>query len=147
MAAPATTFIYRHVKVRITTEQPVELIDITRDVESLITDVDMLNGFVSLQSPHVTTAVVLNEGDVLRIRPAAALEVADGRLKLKTNERALLVESDGPAARELAVVLIGQAVEEPESHFQIRNDGGTAADSPETPSSSARVRPPRTVSA
>ena len=124
MAAPAMTFIYRHVKLRITTEQPVELIDITRNVESLIADVDMLNGFVSLQSPHVTTAVVLNEGDVLRIRPAAALEVADGRLKLRGDERALLVEADGPGARELTVILIGQAVEEADGYeAAVQRDG------------------------
>jgi thiamine phosphate synthase YjbQ (UPF0047 family) len=109
MTAPATTFIYRHVKVGIVTEEPVELIDITENVEALVGDVDMRDGFVHLQSPHVTTAIVLNEGDVLRIRPAVSLEVADGRLKLQANERALLVESDGPRARELSVILIGLA--------------------------------------
>ena len=113
MSAPATTFIYRLVKVRIVTEQPVELIDITDDVAALVGDVEMQDGFVHMQSRHVTTAIVLNEGDVLRIRPAASLEVADGRLKLRKNERALLVESNGPEARELSIILIGQgAIEE-----------------------------------
>ena len=109
MTAPATTFIYRHVKVQVITEQPLELIDITDNVAALVHDVDMQSGFVTMQSPHVTTAIVLNEGDVLRIRPAASLEVADGRLKLEPNERALLVESDGPRTRELSVILMGQA--------------------------------------
>ena len=118
MAAPATSFVYRHLKVQITTEKPIELIDITEDVESLISDLDMLNGFVSLQSPHVTTALVLNEGDVLRIRPAASLEVVDGQLKLRENERALLVESDGPRARELSVILIGQAFVEEAKEYE-----------------------------
>jgi thiamine phosphate synthase YjbQ (UPF0047 family) len=125
MAAPATTFIYRHVKVRITTEQPVELIDITENLAALIDDVDLLDGFVSVQSPHVTTAVVLNEGDVLRIRPAASLEIADGRLKLGANERALLVESDGPRARDLTVILIGQATLEDTDEYEaaVQMDG------------------------
>jgi len=112
MSAPAATFIYRLVKVRIVTEQPVELIDITNDVAALVCDVEMQDGFVHMQSRHVTTAIVLNEGDVLRIRPAASLEVADGRLKLGKNERALLVESNGPEARELSIILIGQGAAE-----------------------------------
>ena len=114
MTAPATTFIYRHIKVSIVTEKPVELIDITDDVAALVSDVEMQNGFVNMQSPHVTTAIVLNEDDVLRIRPAVSFEVVDGRLKLAENERALLVESDGPRARELSVILIGQRYFEPD---------------------------------
>jgi len=107
MPATATTFIYRYLKVRIVTEKPVELIDITDDVAALVSGVEMQNGFVNLQSPDVTTTIVRNEGDVLRMRPAAAFEVTDGRLKLGDNERALLVESAGPQARELTVILIG----------------------------------------
>jgi hypothetical protein len=108
MTAPATTFIYRHIKVCIVTEQPVELIDITDNVATLVSDMEMQDGFISVHCPHVSTAIVLNEGDVLRIRPVASLEVVDGRLKLRENERALLVESSGPQPRELSVILIGQ---------------------------------------
>jgi thiamine phosphate synthase YjbQ (UPF0047 family) len=108
MPAPATTFIYRHVKVHIVTERTVELIDVTDNLAALVSEVKMQHGFVSMQSPSQTTAIVLDEGDVLRSRPAASLEVADGRLKLGDCGRALLVESDGPGARELSVVLIGQ---------------------------------------
>jgi len=57
--APDTT--YRHLKIQIATERPFEFIDVTPDVEALITQAGIHVCFVNVQSLHTTTSIVVNE--------------------------------------------------------------------------------------
>ena len=61
--APAS--IYRHRKIRITTERPTDFIDITEQVETLVADAGMEAGLVNIQTLHTTTAIVINEHEPL----------------------------------------------------------------------------------
>ena len=65
METLASAFIYRHTKVRITTERPTELIDLTENLEELLAESRILTGFVNVQSLHTTAAIVVNEGEPL----------------------------------------------------------------------------------
>jgi secondary thiamine-phosphate synthase enzyme len=65
METLASAFIYRHTKVRITTEQPTEFIDLTESLEELLAESRIVTGFVNVQSLHTTAAIVVNEGEPL----------------------------------------------------------------------------------
>jgi secondary thiamine-phosphate synthase enzyme len=65
METLASAFIYRHTKVRITTERPTEFIDLTESLEDLLAESRILTGFVNVQSLHTTAAIVVNEGEPL----------------------------------------------------------------------------------
>ena len=51
----------RHMKIQIATERPFEFIDVTPDVETLVTQTGIDVGFVNVQSLHTTTSIVVNE--------------------------------------------------------------------------------------
>ena len=65
METLASAFIYRHTKVRITTERPIEFIDLTESLEELLAESRIVTGFVNVQSLHTTAAIVVNEGEPL----------------------------------------------------------------------------------
>ena len=65
METLAPTSIYRHRKIRITTERPGAFVDITEQVETLVADAGIEAGFVNIQSLHTTTAIVVNEHEPL----------------------------------------------------------------------------------
>jgi len=65
METLASAFIYRHTKVRITTERPTEFIDLTESLEELLAESRIVTGFVNVQSLHTTAAIVVNEGEPL----------------------------------------------------------------------------------
>ena len=65
METLASAFIYRHTKVRITTERPTEFIDLTDSLEELLAESRIVTGFVNVQSLHTTAAIVVNEGEPL----------------------------------------------------------------------------------
>jgi len=157
METLAPTFIYRHTKVRIVTEQHTEFIDLTESLEELLAESRILTGLLNVQSLHTTAAIVVNEGEPLLLtdfecvlrkiapddvayrhddesirtvnlnpgeRPngsshckalllssSACLNVLDGRLVLGRWQRVFLAELDGPRARELSVLLIGEAAQ------------------------------------
>ena len=46
METLASAFIYRHTKVRITTERPTEFIDLTESLEELLAESRIVTGFV-----------------------------------------------------------------------------------------------------
>ena len=150
----APTFVYRHTKIRITTERPAEFIDLTEGLEDLIAEAALTVGFVNVQSLHTTTALVVNEhepllledfaallestaprGGVYRhddasrrqvnltpgerpnghahcqallLSPAACFNVVNGRLVLGRWQRVFLAELDGPRAREISVLMMGE---------------------------------------
>jgi secondary thiamine-phosphate synthase enzyme len=154
METLAPTFIYRHTRIRIATERPVEFIDLTDGLEALVAEAAMTVGFLNVQSLHTTTAVVVNEDEPLLLddfaavlesiaardasyrhddasirrvnvmpgeRPnghahcqalllgaTACLNVVDGRLLLGRWQRVFLVELDGPRAREISVLMMGE---------------------------------------
>ena len=68
METLAPTFIYRHTKVRIVTEQHTEFIDLTESLEELLAESRILTGLVNIQSLHTTAAIVVNEGEPLLLK-------------------------------------------------------------------------------
>lgn len=65
MEALAATFIYRHRRVRITTERHTEFVDLTDGLEQLVSESRLGMGFLNVQSLHTTAGVVVNEGEPL----------------------------------------------------------------------------------
>ena len=51
METLASAFIYRHTKIRITTERPTEFIDLTESLEELLAESRIVTGFVNVQKP------------------------------------------------------------------------------------------------
>jgi len=157
MATLAPAFIYRHTRVRITTERSTEFIDLTDSLEELLAESRVVTGFLNVQSLHTTAGIVVNEGEPLLLedfqvllekvapgegpyrhdnedertvnispgeRPngashcravllgsSACLNIVDGRLLLGRWQRVFLAELDGPRAREISVLVIGEAVQ------------------------------------
>jgi secondary thiamine-phosphate synthase enzyme len=152
--APAATC--HHDRIRVTTELPMEFIDLTDRIETLAAEAGIHAGLVNIQSLHTTTAIVVNEHEPLLLsdfaalltraaprdapyrhddmdvrkvnlavgeRPnghahchalllgsSASLNLAEGRLQLGRWQRVFLVELDGPRAREVSVLVLGEAV-------------------------------------
>jgi secondary thiamine-phosphate synthase enzyme len=65
METLAPTFIYRHTKVRIVTEQHTEFIDLTESLEELVAESRIVTGLLNVQSLHTTAGIVVNEGEPL----------------------------------------------------------------------------------
>jgi secondary thiamine-phosphate synthase enzyme len=61
----APAFVYRHTKVRITTERTTEFIDLTDSLEQLLVQSRIVTGFLNVQSLHTTAAIVVNEHEPL----------------------------------------------------------------------------------
>ena len=137
MDTPASTFVYRHTRLGILTERSAELVDLTDGLGSLLTDPEMKTGYVNIQSLHAATGIVVvaarpsTHPDCVgmtpglperldavppglperldAVPPGACVPISGGRLQLGEAERVFLVERDGPAAREIAVVIVGEA--------------------------------------
>lgn len=62
MAALSTA---RHTTLRVATEASTQFIDITDEVEALITAAGIRDGIINIQTLHTTTAIVLNEHEPL----------------------------------------------------------------------------------
>jgi len=135
METLASTFIYRHTRIRIVTEHPTEFVDLTAGLESLVLQTGMVTGLANVLSCHTTAAIVVNEheprllGDfavepvnltadergngrahcgAIFLGSSACLDVVNGRLLLERWQRVLLAEQDGPRPREISVLLLGQ---------------------------------------
>jgi len=63
----------RHERIRVTTERPMEFIDLTDRVNALAASAGIHAGIVNIQSLHTTTAIVVNEHEPLLLRDFAAL--------------------------------------------------------------------------
>ena len=68
---PAATC--RHERIRVTTELPMEFIDLTDRIEALAAEAGIHAGLVNIQSLHTTTAIVVNEHEPLLLADFAAL--------------------------------------------------------------------------
>lgn len=73
METLAPTFVYRHTRIRISTEQPTEFIDLTEGLENLVSEAALAVGFVNVQTLHTTTAIVVNEHEPLLLEDFATL--------------------------------------------------------------------------
>jgi thiamine phosphate synthase YjbQ (UPF0047 family) len=78
----------------------------------------MKTGYLNIQSLHAATGIVVvaarspappNHVGMTAGFRGACVRISDGRLQLGDAERVFLVERDGPAAREIAVVIVGEA--------------------------------------
>lgn len=147
--------VCHHARIRLTTERPMEFIDLTARIETLAAEAGVRAGLVNIQSLHTTTAIVVNEHEPLLLadfddllartaprdaryrhddmeartvnlvpgeRPnghahcralllasSALLNFAEGRLQIGRWQRVFLVELDGPRAREVSVLILGEA--------------------------------------
>jgi secondary thiamine-phosphate synthase enzyme len=72
MEALARGKTLRHTTIRITTEHPTQFIDLTDEVEALVTTSSMHTGIVNVQSLHTTTAIVINEYEPLLLTDFAS---------------------------------------------------------------------------
>jgi secondary thiamine-phosphate synthase enzyme len=145
----------RHAALRLSTGHRTEFIDITDRVLALVDASAVQTGFVSVQTLHTTTAIVVNEHEpllladfvalleriapldapyahddlrrrttnltadepanghahcrALLLAPSVCLNVVAGRLQLGRWQRIFLVELDGPRARDLSIVVFGEA--------------------------------------
>jgi secondary thiamine-phosphate synthase enzyme len=61
METLALAMMCRHMKIQIATERPCEFIDVTPDVEALVTQTGIAVGCVNVQSLHTTASIVVNE--------------------------------------------------------------------------------------
>jgi secondary thiamine-phosphate synthase enzyme len=73
MDALASSFISRHIRVRISTRRPVEFIDITDRVEGVVREHAVRAGLLNVQSLHTTAALVVNEHEPLLLEDFAAM--------------------------------------------------------------------------
>jgi secondary thiamine-phosphate synthase enzyme len=65
MQTLAPTFVYRHTRIRISTERSTEFIDLTEGLEALVAEAALEVGFVNVQTLHTTTGIVVNEHEPL----------------------------------------------------------------------------------
>lgn len=114
MHTPAWTFVYRHTRLGILTGHAADVVDITDGLDSLLAEAALTRGILNLRSFGEGTAIVVAAADAAPAgrlsgdSHAASLPVVDGRVQLRTDERVLLVELEGPHARELAIVIAGE---------------------------------------
>ncbi len=113
MDTPAPTFVYRHTRLGILTEHAADLVDLTDGLDALLAQSAMNTGIVSVHTCQPGTAIVVtadpSSGLTHRADDSATwLPIAGGRLRLDAAARVFLVELAGPAAREIAVVMVGE---------------------------------------
>jgi len=65
--------VCRQTTLRIATRQATEFIDVTAQLEALVSEADLESGFVNVQTLHTTTAVVVNEHEPLLLADFHAL--------------------------------------------------------------------------
>jgi thiamine phosphate synthase YjbQ (UPF0047 family) len=114
MEMTASTFVYRHTRLGILTERPADIVDLTDGLDSMLADTAVTTGIVTLR-PLAGGADILVAG-AAPAQPShqgpphsdACLPIVDGRLQLGAGERVFLIDFAGPAAREIAIVLIGE---------------------------------------
>jgi thiamine phosphate synthase YjbQ (UPF0047 family) len=107
------TFVYRHTRLGILTEHPADLVDLTDGLDALLADSAMNSGIVSVHTCQPGAAIVVAAEPSLcpphhAAENATWLPITDGRLRLDAAARVFLVELAGPAAREVAVVIVGE---------------------------------------
>jgi secondary thiamine-phosphate synthase enzyme len=75
MEAVIPTRGIRHARIRITTNQPTEFIDLTDRLRAFVAESGIQFGFLNVQTLHTTAAIVVNENEPLLLADfAAALE-------------------------------------------------------------------------
>ena len=112
MDTRTATYVYRHTRLGILTEHSADLVDLTDGLDALLADAAMSTGIVSLHSCQPGAAIVVTAQPSPcphhATENATWLPIADGRLRLDAAARVFLVELAGPAAREIAVVMVGE---------------------------------------
>ena len=63
----------RHTRISVTTQNPTQFVDLTEQVEELVTESGIYAGLVHVQSLHTTTAVIVNEHEPLLLADFATL--------------------------------------------------------------------------
>jgi thiamine phosphate synthase YjbQ (UPF0047 family) len=114
MQTPAATFVCRHTRLGILTAHSADVVDLTDGIGSLLADVALTRGVLNLRSIATGTGIVIASRhapslpDAETASTGACLSVVDGRLQIGADDRVLLIDHDGPAPREIAIVIIGE---------------------------------------
>jgi secondary thiamine-phosphate synthase enzyme len=84
-----------HARLRVQTEQPFQLVDITPSIESFVTSVGLDDGVVHVHTRHTTTGILVNEHEPLlfedlrrmfdRLAPASAQYAHDDLTRRTVN--------------------------------------------------------------
>ena len=61
METLAGTSAFRHMTIRVGTQDPTQFIDITDQLEAIVVAAAIETGLVNVQTLHTTTAIVVNE--------------------------------------------------------------------------------------
>jgi secondary thiamine-phosphate synthase enzyme len=101
METLAPAFIYRHTKVRITTERATEFIDLTGSLEELVAESRIVTGFLNVQSMHTTAAIVVNEGEPLLLKDFECVldKVAPGNARYRHDDETVRTVNLNPGER------------------------------------------------
>jgi thiamine phosphate synthase YjbQ (UPF0047 family) len=110
------------------TQAAMDFVDITEDIQACLDDSGIRGGQVTVFSPQPSCAIVVNElesGLLADIKAAAdrlgagrrrtmigsasaVFPAIDGKLRLGTWQRVLLVELEGPSTRSVLVQIVGE---------------------------------------
>lgn len=63
----------RHSMIQLETRHPTQFIDLTDEVETLVSKTGIMTGLVNIQSLHTTTAIVVNEHEPLLLADVTAM--------------------------------------------------------------------------
>ena len=63
----------RHSTIQLETRHPTQFIDLTDELEALVSKAGILTGLVNVQSLHTTAAIVVNEHEPLLLADLAAM--------------------------------------------------------------------------
>ena len=91
----------RFTRMRITTEQPTEFIDLTERIDHYVATTGVLTGLINIQSLHTTAAILLNEHEPLLLTDFAALleRLAPGAETYRHDDRRLRTVNMTPGER------------------------------------------------
>ena len=79
METLAGTSAFRHMTIRVGTQDPTQFIDITDQLEAIVVATAIETGLVNVQTLHTTTAIVVNEHEPLLLTDIAARSCWDRR--------------------------------------------------------------------
>ena len=101
METLAPAFVYRHTKVRISTEHHTEFIDLTQSLEEFLADSGVMTGLLNVQSLHTTAAIVVNESEPLLLEDFDVLlhEIAPDAVRYLHDDETIRTVNLNPGER------------------------------------------------
>jgi thiamine phosphate synthase YjbQ (UPF0047 family) len=95
--------------LEIKTEKPVQVIDITRQVNDAVKESGVVEGLCLVYTLHTTTGIVINEAEsglVQDLGNSQVIPIEEGCLVMGTWQRVLFLELDGPRRRNVYLKIV-----------------------------------------